>query len=190
MIVDLDDERFAVVDQTDAIQHYVTGKKALHSLSEGLYHRSVHVFIEVIRGKFMIQLKGTGTENSGKLSSAVSGHVRAGEDYTEAAVRETKEEIGLDIDPEELQYISTIAPCAENGYEFSALFVYLMDDTVEYVKPNPNEVKELHILRLKDVVDDSQSHPEKYSPAFLALFEIFWEVYVLNSGKSLDKGAL
>jgi len=172
-----EEERFAIVNLSDVPIHFVTGKAALHNQPEGNYHRAVHVFFDITRGRFMLQLKGPDTENAGKWSSAVSGHVRAGENYKDAAVRETKEELGLNIDPEDLEYVGTLQPCKETGWEFVKLYTYLMDDNKEY--PNPNwagpqaEVLELRINKLTEVVTDVAKHPTKYSPPFILLFSMW-----------------
>jgi len=177
VIENKDEEQFVIVDINDDPLHYVTGKKALHDYKEGEYHRGVHVFIELPRGRFMIQLKGEGTENAGKWSSSVSGHVRAGEDYKAAAVREIMEEVGLHIDPAELEQLGVMHPCAETGNEFAALFTYLMADT-EYPRPDMEEVKELAVVRMSDLVRDLKANKEKYSPAFLIMFKLFEDVYI------------
>lgn len=168
-----DKEKFDVVDENDKVLYNVVGKDTLHSLSKDKFHRSVHIFIEVHGGRFVIQLKGAGTENAGKWSSSVSGHVRSGEEYIDAAIREVKEEVGLRIDREDLEKVATIQPCEDTGYEFVTLYEYLMDDRAEIIKPNPAEVEELRIMKLEDLINDIDTNPQKYSPAFRLAMEVF-----------------
>jgi 8-oxo-dGTP pyrophosphatase MutT (NUDIX family) len=61
-----------------------------------------------IRGKEMLLLRrfNTGYED-GKLS-VVAGHVERGETVTEAAVRETREEIGLDLTADRLRVVGVM----------------------------------------------------------------------------------
>ena len=170
-------ERFAVVNINNVITRYVTGKEDLHNLKEGEYHRAVHVFVEVYGGRFLMQLKAPGTENEGKWSSSVSGHVRAGESFEKAAIRETEEELGLVINSSDLERIALINPCGETGDEFVTLYTYLMDDDTELLKINKDEVTEVLIWKLDDMVRDVDENKALYSPAFIILLNIFLELY-------------
>jgi isopentenyldiphosphate isomerase len=149
----------------------VFGKNALHTTPG--YHRSIHIFVEVFGGKFLLQKKSKGTENAGRWSSAVSGHVRYKEGYIDAAIREADEELGLAISTVELHKVTKMPPSAINGYEFSTLFTYLMDPETEKLTLDPTEVDEIVIARLMDVVNDVEKHRNEYSPAFVELFNIF-----------------
>ena len=165
------EESFSLVNKDDKHVLTVVGKDALHATPG--YHRSVHVFVEVFGGKFLLQKKSKGTENGGKWSSAISGHVRYTEDYIDAAIREADEELGLVIRATELHKVTKMPPSASNGYEFSTLFTYLMDPKTEKLTLDPTEVDEIAINRLMDVVNDVEKHRDEYSPAFVALFNIF-----------------
>lgn len=164
-------ESFSIVDAKDEHLRTVFGKEALHR--NGEYHRSVHIFVEVFGGLFVLQKKAASTENGGKWSSSASGHVRCGESYREAAVRELKEEIGLEIDRDELCEIVKVSPSTTNGNEFSTLFTYLMDPKEEELELDPSEVDEVVIGALIDVIRDVEKYRDEYSPAFVGLFNIF-----------------
>jgi len=170
-------EKFAIVNANDKKMYYVYSKDKLHKQPTGCYHRAVHVFIEVVNGRFLIQLKAPGTENENKWSSAVSGHVRAGETYEEAAIREAKEELGINISSNELEKIAKIHPSKETNGEFVTLFTYLMDDATEMLTIDNNEVREVVICKFKDLLKDIDKHKDKYSPAFIMLLNIFLELY-------------
>lgn len=164
-------ESFSLVDKDDKHVLTIFGKDALHATPG--YHRSVHVFVEVFGGKFLLQKKSKETENGGKWSSAVSGHVRYKEGYVDAAIRESDEELGLTMLPEELHKITKMPPSMVNGYEFSTLFTYLMDPMTEKLTLDSTEVDEIVIARLFDVINDVEKHRDEYSPAFVELFNIF-----------------
>ena len=66
--------------------------------SKRLLHRIVHVLIFNDQDHILLQTrahKGDGAE--GKLDASVGGHVDAGEGYAEAAWREMKEELGIEV---------------------------------------------------------------------------------------------
>jgi len=67
---------------------------------------AVHVFL--LRGDFVLLLRrfNTGYED-GKLS-VVAGHVEAGETVTQAAIRETREEVGIELARERLRVVGVM----------------------------------------------------------------------------------
>jgi 8-oxo-dGTP diphosphatase len=67
---------------------------------------AVHVFL--LRGEEVLLLRrcDTGFED-GKLS-VVAGHIEPGEPVTQAALRETREEVGLTLSPERLRVVGVM----------------------------------------------------------------------------------
>lgn len=164
-------ESFAVVDDKDNYMHTVESKELLHRGDK--LHRSIHLIIEVFGGKIIIQKKAPHTENGGKWSSAVSGHVRLGEKYQDAVVREAKEELGITIDMTDLINIAKISPSAETGNEFVAVYTYLLDPEKENVRIACDEVEELITCQLKDLIVDVEKNEQNYSPAFILALDMF-----------------
>lgn len=167
-------ETFDLVDLNDKFLFRVKGKKALHSMKHP--HRAVHVLMETYGKGFIIQRKAKGTENAGKLSSAVSGHVRAGETYWEAAIRETKEELGIEIDSRELKYLDKLPPSKATGNEFVVVYSYLLDSEEKKLIGRgelSEEVEGLIITSISDLVEDIKVNSNEYSPAFILAFKCF-----------------
>jgi len=170
----MEKEAFSIVNQNDKVLYPVYGKEALHAAKGP--HRSVHLFIEGFDRTFMVQKKAAGTENAGKWSSAVSGHVRHLETYEKAVIREAEEELGLDVAGDDLLYILKAFPCGETGNEFVALYTYLIDKEKEQVEINNGEVDEIMTVPLEDLIVDTSENTNDYSPAFIALFECWLKV--------------
>jgi len=162
-------EAFPVVNENDKVMFPVYSKETLHN--DKYKHRAIHIFIETFGRGFVLQLKGEKSENPGKWSSAVSGHVEYGEDYEDTAIREAKEELGLEIDREELVRILKINACEETGNEFVVLFTYLMNKDIEHIKLNSDEVEGILIAPLADVIRDVNKNVSDYSPAFTRLLD-------------------
>lgn len=164
-------EKFFIVDKDDKpIPNLLVDKEYLHTV--GGMHRAIHLLIEVFGGQFVIQKKAEHTENGGKWSSAVSGHVRAEETYEQAAVREAKEELGLTISEKDLQKIAKIHPSADTGNEFVTVFSYLMDPSKERIELLSDEVDEVIICSMRDLMDDLDNNRRAYSPAFIRAFNV------------------
>lgn len=76
-----------------------TGEKALRSDCHGnpdLLHQAVHVFVVNNRGELFLQKRSMAKDiQPGKWDTSVGGHVDAGENAADAAVRELREELGV-----------------------------------------------------------------------------------------------
>lgn len=78
-----------------------------------------------------------------------AGHLSAGDDYIEAAVREMKEELGLIIKSEDLIFIgiNDITICEEfhgvpiNDHEISNIYVYVCDVSIDKLRLQKSEVE-------------------------------------------------
>lgn len=89
-------ELFVVVDKEDNIINYRSRGECHHNKS--LIHRAIGVFIFNDTGKILLQKRSLGKDTSpGLWSTSVGGHVLKDESYEEAAKREMKEELGVDL---------------------------------------------------------------------------------------------
>jgi isopentenyldiphosphate isomerase len=90
-----DEEIFDVVDERDE----VVGRAARSEVHRRkLRHRAVHVLVFNRRGEVFLQKRSMLKDTArGKWDSSASGHLASGEDYAAGAVRELREEIGLDL---------------------------------------------------------------------------------------------
>lgn len=73
-------------------------------LDKKLIHRVIHVVVEDENGNVLLQLRGPNVKtDKNTWDFAVGGYVDAGENYKQAALRELKEELGIDgFDVEDL----------------------------------------------------------------------------------------
>lgn len=71
---------------------------------EGLWHKTVHNWLYTKDGNVIFQIR----KDSNKFYTTSSGHVDKGETVEEAFKRETKEEIGLDMDTTEAQIVDVV----------------------------------------------------------------------------------
>lgn len=112
-------EIFDVVDENDKVTGQAT-RKEVHARS--LLHRAVHVFVINARGELLLQRRSRLKDvHPGVWDSSVAGHLDAGEEYRDAAIREMEEEMGIrDVEPEE---IGRLKPCEETGWEHVVLYM-------------------------------------------------------------------
>ena len=74
---------------------------------EGCYNLAVSVWIRDKDGKYLISQRAASKNSYPLMWETVAGGVVAGETSLQGAVREVKEEVGLDIDKESLRLVFT-----------------------------------------------------------------------------------
>jgi isopentenyldiphosphate isomerase len=111
----MSEEIFDVVNERDEVIGQ-RPRREVHRL--GLKHRAVHVLVFNSRGEVFLQKRSLKKDReSGKWDSSTSGHVDSGEDYDACAVRELREEIGLEVKSCS-QRLFKIDARPETGWEF------------------------------------------------------------------------
>lgn len=119
-----------VLDENGKPTGEIKSKKEIHE--QGLWHMASWVWIYNNKGEILLQQRSKNKDNHpGEWDISAAGHVDAGETPLLAAVREIKEEIGLDIDPSQLKLIdkkiiSKHNP-VNNWEEREISYVYLLE---------------------------------------------------------------
>src|SRR5271154_4497911 len=117
------EEIFDIVNERDE----VVGQNTRREVHErGLWHRAVHVLVFNARGEVFLQKRSMRKDiAAGKWDSSASGHLDTGEDYDACAVRELREEIGLEAKENAPKRLFKLNARAETGHEF--VWVYRLE---------------------------------------------------------------
>lgn len=104
---------------------------------DGSPHGTAHIWVvrENERSGYdvLLQKRSEGKDSyPGCYDISAAGHVAAGDDFLESAVREIREELGIDAKPEELHFAGYHSGCCEDvfygrlfrNHEISAVYVY------------------------------------------------------------------
>ena len=115
---DVHGEIFDVVDETDR----VLSQASRHEVHRnGWRHRAVHIFIFNRAGELFLQKRSRWKDvHPGCWDSSAAGHLNAGEDYEETAIREVREEMGVEV--ERVELLAKIEATPRTGWEFVHLF--------------------------------------------------------------------
>jgi isopentenyl-diphosphate delta-isomerase len=158
------DEVFDVVDAEDKVLRTEL-RAVVHR--DKLMHRAVHVFVFNAAGQLYLQRRSLSKDSApGKWVSSCSGHVDSGELYDHAAVRELREEIGLD-GSEGLSRVFKESPCKQTGYEF--VWVYHCQSEGPFTL-NPAEVSDGKWVELDELNAWIEESPRDFSWSFTHLW--------------------
>ncbi|WP_452224767.1 NUDIX hydrolase [Lacinutrix chionoecetis] len=143
-----------------------TGTSALKSEihAKGYYHNTVHIWFYTTNGEILLQQRAASKIICPLLwDVSVAGHIDAGETLTSGAVREIKEEIGLEISENKLEKIG-VFKCFQsypNGIidnEFHHTFIAELHVSLSALIPQKEEVE-----ALKTVTPENFKQLLKYS---------------------------
>ena len=154
-----------------------TGKvrEKVQAHKDGNFHRTAHVWIMNDKKELLLQ-KRSATKKSHPNCWDISGagHIRAEESVIEGAIRELKEELGVEATEKDLKYIATIKS-TKNPKNMEFQYVYLLNCN-KYIKEyifEDNEVSEVKYVFYKDLekmvkekVEGLLIHEEEYKCLF------------------------
>lgn len=169
-------EYLGICDSEGNLTGEIKTKTEAHE--QGLWHYSVHVWLINSKKEVLLQRRSPLVDNHpNEWDTSAAGHVSAGEDYITSALRETAEELGLKVKPEDLIQIGMIKQTsAREGYinnEINPVYVIKMDLNPEDIKKQEEEVAEVKFmpyLELQRMIENNNlsfnPHPEEYELLF------------------------
>ena len=104
-------------------REHVRGEK----IPEGFYHLVVHIWIRNCKGEYLISQRSANRPTSPLMWECVGGSVLMGESSIDGALREVKEEVGLDLEPESGKILFTKIRSTFNDIVDVWLFEYDSD---------------------------------------------------------------
>ena len=120
-------------------------------IEDGYYHLAVHVWIKNKEGKYLISRRDKTREAYPLMLECPGGSVLAGETSLEGAIRETKEEVGIDLTNIEGRIIYT--KTREKFHDMMDAWLFNYDGEVDLSKATTNEVCEVKWMSLDEIKD-------------------------------------
>jgi len=158
------DEIFDVVNERDEVIGQNT-RREVHA--RGLKHRAVHVLVFNRNGELFLQKRSMKKDTfPGAWDSTASGHLDSGEDYDACAVRELREEIGVQIDHAPARLFKIDAR-PETGQEF--VWVYRLESEGPFVL-HPEEIEAGGWFAPEQVTRSIADKPQDFASAFLFIW--------------------
>lgn len=134
----------------------------------GLLCRLVYVCFYTTNGEIILQKRSTTKKNDpGRLTTTVSGHVASGQNYLEAAIRETLEETGLEIDANELEDLGVIRADYVQGdylsYAMRGLFAHKFAGNRTDLKVEDGDGAGFVSFSIDELEDELRENPEGFA---------------------------
>ncbi|MBU0666636.1 MAG: NUDIX domain-containing protein [Nanoarchaeota archaeon] len=150
------EEKIDLIDENGKRTGKIIWKSTAHK--KGLLHLAVAIWVYNSKGEVLIQKRAANKEffpNHWDISAA--GHVGAGENIKVSALRELKEEIGIEAKSRELKkfVVKKMSLADEKiGFynnEFMHAYLYRFKGTIKELKLQKVEVKEIKFVPIKQL---------------------------------------
>ncbi len=124
---------------------------------DGDWHKGIHIWVINSNNDILLQRRcATKNSNPNMLDISSAGHLQAGDNSQEAAIRELKEELDLDVTKDELIFIETI----KNSLKYTETFIN-------------NEFDDVYIVRTNKKIDDLKYQAEEISEIMYVPYKKF-----------------
>ncbi|MBU4204873.1 NUDIX domain-containing protein [Patescibacteria group bacterium] len=111
------------------------------------------------------------------IDHSVGGHIKQGESYNEAAMRESKEELGIvkELKRVGVFYGDEIVPNRKLKIDhyFGLYEVKLTDKDIKQIVIAEDEVKKIIPMSLNDIAEEMGKIPEKYTIGFMRTLNFY-----------------
>lgn len=131
---------------------HIRGQK----LPENGYHLVVHVWIKNSKGQFLISQRAANRKINPLMYECVGGSVLKGESSLEGALREVKEEVGINLNPQSGKIVfSKIRDFVDDKRFNDILDVWLFEynDTVSLNRATTDEVAQVEWMYPQEIMD-------------------------------------
>lgn len=172
-------EYFDLLDENGKL----TGKSKLRAEvhRDGDWHKSIDIWIINPQKELLIQKRAMQKESyPGLWEVSCSGHVAAGEKSLTSALREVKEELGVDIEPAQLQFLfeDKEINITNNGTfinkEFKEIYLLKLDWPVEKYVVQKEEVETVKYISQDGLKEAIKNTPQEFVPHD-SLYEKFFQ---------------
>lgn len=159
------EEYFDILDE----EGNPTGEKRsrYEAHSQGLWHRTVHIYLfRKINDKieFLVHLRSKSKDlNPNTWDTRFGGHLKVGESIEDALVTEIKDEIGLELRPDNFIQGETRKRDKFPNREFTVVYYYNYTDGLNKLKFDDGEVQEVKWMISEDIIRFMKAEPLNWS---------------------------
>lgn len=163
-----------------------TGKSELKSVihQKGYYHNTAHIWFYTTNGYILLSQRSAKKTICPLLwDVSVAGHIDAGETVKQAAIRETKEEIGLSISEKDLKKIG-VFECFQTydsgilDNEFHHTYITELKVPLSKLTPQEEEVEDLKLVsavNFRELIDNISTNNNHFVPSNKLYYETVFQ---------------
>lgn len=165
-------EIFDIVDEYGNPTGSTVERSIAHA--EGIMHRTAHVWIaRFFSGKWQVLLqKRSQNKDSfpGRFDTSSAGHIQAGDEPLESAIREVYEELGLQFEKEDLKFAGTFRVNYAKEFhnklfkdnEIAFVYVFTGDVEIDKITVQEEELECVEWFDLEEVYTECMAHNQKF----------------------------
>lgn len=143
--------------------------------SNNLWHREVSIWILNEKNEFLFQRRSSKKKRGANKLSITAGHVDVHEKEIMAALREIKEEIGLEFKEEDLNFVGVFKSEHEGNMCFSYTYLVRTNKKIADMIMNEDEVSELKYMTIeeldKKIATQDEEMPLLKKPSVISALE-------------------
>jgi 16S rRNA (adenine1518-N6/adenine1519-N6)-dimethyltransferase len=163
-------KRIITVDENDEV---VGSEETIQeAIDKGLFRRIARVFVFDTEMKVLIQRRSSTVRHPLLLDQSVGGHVDEGETYEDAAIRETKEELGL-----EGYALTEVAVSHKEHNVFSAIYKITVPVGIE-IMFDVGEVDSVYWMSVDEVNEQVSASPEQWTIGFVNVWKRYRDTLI------------
>lgn len=148
-------ELLRIVDSNGKFTGIIMEREEVHE--KNFFHNEVAVFIINDDGKVLLGRRSMNKKYSPGKWGLFAGHVIENEALEEAALREVKEELGIEFDFDELIPFSTVEKCVEKTNSHFTYFYYIRANIdLTNCKIGEDEVSEIRWFKIDELIRKTQ----------------------------------
>ena len=157
-------ELLDVVDENGKPTGETVERKTAHS--DGIRHRTAHVWIvrKSDEGAEVLLQKRAMNKDSfpGRYDTSSAGHIQAGDEPEESAIREMKEELGIDASVSDLHYKKEFYGKMFKDSEIAFVYVYTGSVDIDKLTLQKEELDRVDWFNLEYVYEECKKHNQKF----------------------------
>lgn len=165
-------EYFDIVDEAGLPTGQICERKQAHR--EGIRHRTAHIWvIRQLAGRTQVLLQKRALHKDsfpGRYDTSSAGHIQAGDEPLESALRELAEELGIQAKAEDMKWAGKFRICYEKEFygelfrdnEISFVYVYSRPVEVARLQLQQEEVESVDWFDLEEVCRQVGVHDPKF----------------------------
>lgn len=162
-----------LLDKVDINDKIIGTTNKAEAHENGYIHRVAAIFLFSPDNKLLVQLR----KKDGLLDHSVGGHVKQGEPYDEAVMRELKEELGIvkKLKSVGIFYGDEIVPNRKSKIDhyFGLYEAELTNDDIKQIIIAEDEVEKIIPRSLEEIAVEMVRIPEEYTTGFMRTLNFY-----------------